>query len=439
MLFNKHLKEEVSLLKEELFSLQQVKESLDLEMLALYLDADGCIEKINNRFKSEIWEHRDSPVGKHLTDLVPQKAQSTKHFKLLSDAIKKGKHWAGAMQIDRGNGKEAWLRIILQPVKASSGKIRYISVFANELTRTIEMSQENEYLTQALQRSAALIEFNLDGTILDANDNFLSTMGYSKDQIIGKHHRIFCEPEEHQSAKYKAFWEKLRRGEYVAERFKRLDSHGHIVWLEASYNPIFDHYKALYKVVKFATVITEQVNKELAIADAANIAFNTSENTDANAQRGSGVIHETTSVMNELGMQMDEAAKGIEALDKQSQIIGELVKSISGIADQTNLLALNAAIEAARAGEQGRGFAVVADEVRLLASRTTKATIEIVDVVTQNQKLAENAVKLIEQGKKQAQQGLELSKQAASVMNDIQDGAKKVVSAVEQFANHLNK
>ena len=439
MLFNKHLIEEIAQLKEELFSLQQVQESLDLEMLALYLNADGYIEKINERFKSEIWGQRDLPIGKRLTDLVPQKAQTTNHFKFLLDAIKKGEPWAGAMQLDKGNGKETWLRIILQPVKASSGQIRYISIYASDLTRTIEMSQENEYLSKALHRSAALIEFDLDGIILDANDNFLSAMGYRKEQIIGKHHRIFCESEEHQSTKYQAFWEKLRRGEYVADRFKRVDSHGHAVWLEASYNPVFNYYQELYKIVKFATVITEQVNKELAVADAANIAFDTSENTDAIAQQGNAVILETTSVMNELGMQMDEAAKGIEALDTQSQIIGELVKSISGIADQTNLLALNAAIEAARAGEQGRGFAVVADEVRQLASRTSKATVEIVDVVAQNQKLAENAVELIEQGKKQAQQGLDLSNQAASVMSDIQDGAKKVVSAVGQFANHLTK
>jgi methyl-accepting chemotaxis protein len=135
---------------------------------------------------------------------------------------------------------------------------------------------------------------------------------------------------------------------------------------------------------------------------------------------------------------MEQAAESIAALDKQSQIIGSIISSISSIADQTNLLALNAAIEAARAGEQGRGFAVVADEVRQLASRTSKATEEIVGVVAQNQKLAEQAVAIIVNGKQQAQQGLELASQAGSVIVDIQDGAQRVVSAVGQFANQLS-
>ncbi|MFF7708641.1 methyl-accepting chemotaxis protein [Pseudomonas sp. NPDC007930] len=142
--------------------------------------------------------------------------------------------------------------------------------------------------------------------------------------------------------------------------------------------------------------------------------------------------------MRELARHMQEAAEGIEALDQQSQVISNIIKTISGIAEQTNLLALNAAIEAARAGEQGRGFAVVADEVRQLASRTTQATAEIAGVVQQNQKLASDAVAIIGTGKEQAESGLGLANQAGEVIIEIQDGAQKVVSAVQQFATQLN-
>ncbi|RMO63263.1 hypothetical protein ALQ38_05057 [Pseudomonas marginalis pv. marginalis] len=194
----------------------------------------------------------------------------------------------------------------------------------------------------------------------------------------------------------------------------------------------------LYKVVKFATVITDQVNQEQAVAEAASIAYSTSQQTDNSAQRGTTVVTQAVDVMRDLARHMQQAGDGIEALNAQSQVIGSIVKTISGIAEQTNLLALNAAIEAARAGEQGRGFAVVADEVRQLASRTSKATEEIVGVVRQNQDMAREAVALMTDGRLQAEQGLALAAEAGTVIVEIQDGAQKVVSAVGQFANQLS-
>ena len=435
---SKQLKKDLAEANQRLSSLEQVRDSLDSEMLMLKLSAQGEVVYANSNFLQEMSFVADRLVGQILFHLVPQYAQSTDHFKRMRSAIQSGEHWAGALQMIRGNGEEAWLRAIVQPVKDDSGQVTHISVYANDLTRTIQTSREHQNLIEALQRSTAVIEFDLNGVVLTANDRFLKSMGYTLQQIKGQHHKIFCEPGEYGSKQYESFWEKLRRGEYIADRFKRTDSHGRSVWLEASYNPISDAHDRLYKVVKFATVITDQVNREMAVSEAADIAYTTSQQTDASAKRGSSVVQETIGVMRELAVQMEAVVEGIAALDKQSQIIGSIVKNIGGIADQTNLLALNAAIEAARAGDQGRGFAVVADEVRQLASRTTKATEEIVDVVMQNQKLAEEAVRIINQGKRHAEQGLELSAQAGTVIIEIQDGAQKVVNAVGQFANRLS-
>ena len=338
----------------------------------------------------------------------------------------------------RGYGKDASLRSIVQPVRSSEGRIKQFSIFSSDLTRTIESSREHENLITALMRSTALIEFDLEGHVLTANDRFLGAMGYSLAQIEGKHHRMFCEPQEYNSAEYQQFWKRLNAGEFVAARFKRVDSHGRLVWLEATYNPVLDANERLYKVVKFATVITDQVNREQAVAEAANIAYSTSLQTDDSAQRGTTVVTQAVDVMRDLAQHMQQAGEGIEALNAQSQVIGSIVKTISGIAEQTNLLALNAAIEAARAGEQGRGFAVVADEVRQLASRTSKATEEIVGVVRQNQDMARDAVALMADGRAQAEQGLALAAEAGTVIVEIQDGAQKVVSAVGQFANQLS-
>nr|WP_313059500.1 methyl-accepting chemotaxis protein [Pseudomonas rhodesiae] len=437
-MFNTRLKQELAALREELSSLNQVKESLESEMLCLTLDADGRVEWANTNFLQELVYQASAILGRPIEELVPAHVRQDSFQLRFKNALTRGEHFAGTVRLMRGNGKEAWLRSIVQPVRDASGRIKRFSIFSSDLTRTIEASREHENLIGALVRSTAVIEFDLGGHVLTANDRFLNGMGYTLAQIQGKHHRMFCEPQEYNSEAYAQFWQRLNAGEFVAARFKRVDSHGRAVWLEATYNPVLDANDRLYKVVKFATVITDQVTREQAVSDAANIAYSTSVQTDNSAQRGTAVVTQAVGVMRDLAQHMQQAGEGIEALNAQSQVIGSIVKTISGIAEQTNLLALNAAIEAARAGEQGRGFAVVADEVRQLASRTSKATEEIVGVVRQNQDMARDAVSLMTDGRLQAEQGLALAAEAGTVIVEIQDGAQKVVSAVGQFANQLS-
>jgi len=436
-MFNSKLKKENLQLREELLSMEQVKSSLDSEMLVLQLDPQGRIESVNSNFEKEMLYNSHQLIGRNIEEIVPAHVKQLDFYQRMKAAITRGEHLNGAFRLLRGNGEEAWLRSILQPVQNSEGRLKYFTLHSSDLTRTIETSREHESLIKALMRSTAVIEFNLQGEVLTANDRFLQTMGYRLEQVVGKHHRQFCEPQEYNSQGYQAFWDKLRRGEFVAERFKRVDAHGRVVWLEASYNPIIDAHDVLYKVVKFATVITDQVNQEIAVAQAADIAYSTSLETDSSARSATAVVTQTVEVMRGLESSMQEAANGIEALDKQSQVIGSIIKTISDIAGQTNLLALNAAIEAARAGEQGRGFAVVADEVRQLASRTSAATEEIARVVQQNEQLAKAAVDIIDSSKRQAEQGLTLAGQTGTVIVEIQDGAKKVVNAVGQFSSQL--
>ncbi|WP_434784487.1 methyl-accepting chemotaxis protein [Pseudoalteromonas apostichopi] len=179
------------------------------------------------------------------------------------------------------------------------------------------------------------------------------------------------------------------------------------------------------------------MRREQAISQTAEIAFDISKQTDADAENGLEVVKQTISTMNALSKKLEIASESINKLDVQSAKVAELVDSIKSIADQTNLLALNAAIEAARAGEQGRGFSVVADEVRLLASRTSTATEQIIGVVTENKVLTQDAVTQIKSSLVEAKDALELSNSAGSVIDDIQKGAKEVVEAVGQFKTNL--
>lgn len=279
-MFNSKLKKEVADLREQLMSVEQVKSSLDSEMLVLQLDPTGHIESVNSNFEKEMLYNSSQLLGRRLEEIVPEHVKALDFYQRMRSALSRGEHLNGAFRLLRGNGEEAWLRSILQPVKNSEGRIQYFTLHSSDLTRTIETSREHESLIKALMRSTAVIEFNLNGEVLTANDRFLRTMGYTLDQVRGKHHRMFCEPEEYNSAEYQAFWDKLRRGEFIAERFKRLDAHGRTVWLEASYNPIIDAHDVLYKIVKFATVITDQVNQENAVAQAADIAYSNSITTE---------------------------------------------------------------------------------------------------------------------------------------------------------------
>lgn len=438
MLFgNNKLLTRITELEKELVSFQETQADLRQEMLYFAMTSDGKIVDANSLFIKSCGFEKAELTGKNIQDFILGKSLDKDHCQKMLAAISGKKHWHGALQLETKKGQEAWYRSIIQPKKQVEDGRVLLEVYSAELTRTISQSKEVEDMLAALNRSSAVIEFSLDGIILNANDNFLKSMGYSKSQIIGKHHKMFCDSKEVESSKYQDFWRQLRSGKFVSERFKRFDSHGNAVWLEASYNPIHDESGELYKVVKFATVITEQMNREFAISETSKIAYDISKKSDADAITGKKVIESTIQTMDELSVQMGNASQGIIELNTQSLKVAALVESIRGIADQTNLLALNAAIEAARAGEQGRGFAVVADEVRQLASRTSTATEEIIKVVGENKHLTEKAVSLIEQSMEKAHKALDLSTEAGHVMNDIQIGARQVVDAVSQFNNKL--
>jgi len=202
-------------------------------------------------------------------------------------------------------------------------------------------------LWEAINRSQLVIEFDTRGTVRWANDAFLRAMGYAAQDVVGKHHRMFCDPAYTAGAEYAAFWKQLERGEFEGGRFRRLARDGRDVWLRATYTPVTDDDGAATSIVKIATDISDEVRL---------------------AQEAEQRLHDSTRHQAEA----DSYRRRMEELVTQ---LGGVVDAIAGIAAQTNLLALNASIEAARAGAAGRGFAVVAGEVRKLAGDTQAATV----------------------------------------------------------------
>ncbi|QCF25432.1 methyl-accepting chemotaxis protein [Hydrocarboniclastica marina] len=436
-MFNTRLKTELQEQSAELFLLRQLSEQMNKGMLSIRLDANICVSTCNTAFASALGFAANDLTGRPLSELVPPYVKDLPCFREFNKALAKFAPVSDDYRYLRADGTLAWLNLNWFPIRGEDGSLAHIQGYGREVSKSIEQAKEADAFIDALIRSTAVIQFNLDGTVITANAQFLQTMGYKLDQIVGKHHRMFCTADEASSQQYEAFWQRLNSGEYVADRFRRLDSSGREVWLEATYNPVHDAEGKLFKVVKFASVVTDQVDRETQVRDAAGIAFEVSRKTDSSAEQGATVVQQTVTTMQGIASQMQSATESIEALGKQSLLISTIVKTIGDIAAQTNLLALNAAIEAARAGDQGRGFAVVADEVRQLAGRTSTATEEIVSVVQKNQTLVDTAVSQMFSSREQAEQGLALASQAGNVIMEIQKGAKQVVGAVGQFTNEL--
>ncbi|MEA1605008.1 PAS domain-containing methyl-accepting chemotaxis protein [Pseudomonas sp. T5W1] len=335
------------------------------------------------------------------------------------------------------DGREVWLEASYLPVRNAQGQVSKVIKLAADITARMHAEHQHESYLNAINRSTAVVEFNLAGEVQHANDNFLATMGYRLEEVRGKHHRQFCDREEAGSEGYKRFWQRLNRGEFISDLFKRVSKSGRVVWLRATYNPLYDAAGRLYGVVKFASDVTTQIEHREAESAAAQLAFDIAQETDASAIKGSETVEQTVQMVRGIADELARVASNIEALSTQSERIGSIVQVIRGIAEQTNLLALNAAIEAARAGEQGRGFAVVADEVRNLAARTSQATVEINEVVRLNHELALQAVEGMDGSKQRAEQGVLLASKAGEVMLEIRDEAQRVVDAIGQFTQAM--
>ncbi len=303
-----------------------------------------------------------------------------------------GESFSGVFERYNSQQDQVFLKATYFPVKNRNGEVVKIIKLAADVTQNHQRLQDKESILSALHRSLAVIEFTPEGEIIWANDNFLKTMGYSLEDIQGQHHRIFCYDTFYRENPH--FWEKLKNSESFVGRFERKTSQGERVWLEASYNPIVDSNGHVYKIIKFASDITTRVENAKRIAD---IAVTTSEQTSQIAYNANDVLNETVRNSERVIVLVKQASDIGTRLHEHAKNIRDMIGTIDAIAAQTNLLALNAAIEAARAGESGRGFSVVAQEVRKLATSTSTATQQITHMVEDNSQLIEQIYQQMEQ------------------------------------------
>ncbi|WP_323919252.1 methyl-accepting chemotaxis protein [Aeromonas caviae] len=383
-MFNHKLKAQLQACQTRLDEEQGIIEAIKAGAATVIFSPEGIIQEASTPFLALMGYGAAELIGQPHSQLCPRAWGESGDYRQFWRRLAQGEVQSGTFERVNRLGETRWLEATYFPVK-HQGRVTRVFKIASDVTEQHLRLERLEGLTEALDRSRAMIEFTPNGDILHANANFLSVMGYTLGEIAGRHHRIFC--DETFLREQPRFWEELARGQFKSGLFMRHNSRGQAVWLEATYNPIRDGSGKVVRVVKFASDITARIEQNHATREAARLAHSTAQETLHSAEEGAGLLRAVVQTSSLIASQVDEAIALIGQLNEQSRSIEAIVSTISAIADQTNLLALNAAIEAARAGEQGRGFAVVADEVRQLAARTSLSTDEIAKVVQKNREL----------------------------------------------------
>ena len=432
---------------------------------------DGTIIVANENFLNVVGYDLAEIVGKHHRMFVQSDFANQPEYKQFWEKLNRGEYEANEYKRIGNAGKEVWIQASYNPIMDMNGRPFKVVKFATDITeQKLKRSESSAKLT-AIDKSQASIEFNMDGTIITANKNFLNVVGYDLAEIVGKHHRMFVQSDFVNQPEYKQFWEKLNRGEYEAKEYKRIGKGGKEVWINASYNPIFDLNEKPFKVVKYAADLTKEkvaynslvasfdkASDELGnasgeLSDTATLMVTNANSTSGQSTSAAAASEEISQGIRTLSVNTEEMTATIKEISKSStqasemsrkattdadqtstiianlgdasQEIGQVIKTISAIAQQTNLLALNATIEAARAGDAGKGFAVVANEVKELAKQTAVATDDItkkIENIQNSTRLATVSVSEIN-----------------SVIKSLNEIAISTASAVEEQAATTNE
>lgn len=400
-------------------------EALNRTQAVIEFALDGTILAANKNFVDTLgFTDASEFVGRHHRLFVDPVEAESPEYTAFWRRLAAGEPDVGMYRRLGAGGREVWIQASYNPVLDRFGRPVKVVKFATDVTAQRLRSADMEGRLAAIDKVQAVISFSLDGTILEANDNFLATMGYDRQDVVGQHHRMFVDRHDRETAEYRAFWEKLGRGEYDSALYRRVDGRGREVWIQGSYNPIFDMAGRPFKVVKYATDVTTQTRATRTLHASLTELADTVPAIAEQARITNALANEASRSATDGGAMVEAVISTMLAIQEGARDIADIVSLIDSIAFQTNILSLNAAIEAARSGSHGRGFAVVAQEVRMLSQRSAAS--------------ARHIRTLIDGTLERVSEGSARSGEAGAAMRDILNSVGTLLERVSDVAQATN-
>ncbi len=322
--------------------------AIDRAQAVIAFNLDGTIVTANQNFLNAMGYSLAEINGKQHSIFVEPAQRDSAAYREFWAALNRGEYQAGEFKRVGKGGREVWILASYNPVLDETGKPFGVVKFATDITEQRLKNADAAGQIAAISKSQAVIEFNMDGTIISANDNFLKTLGYSLAEIKGKHHSLFVEAAERDGAAYREFWASLNRGQYQAAEYKRVGKGGKEVYIQASYNPILDLNGKPFKIVKYATDVTKQVLVRMGnerVRSMMELVAAGSEELNASVREISDAMTKSRETATAAVDRVTSADNQAQRLSNATKAMGGIIEMINNITGQINLLALNATIE----------------------------------------------------------------------------------------------
>jgi methyl-accepting chemotaxis protein len=398
---------------------------------------DGTIITANENFLGAVGYSLAEIAGKHHSMFIAPTERESRDYREFWAALNRGEFRSGEYKRSGKGGKEVWILASYNPILDDAGKSFKVVKFASDITAEKLKAADFAGQIEAIGKSQAVIEFNMDGVVLNANQNFLATLGYALSEIQGKHHQMFMPAEARDSAEYREFWKGLNRGRFQSGEYQRIGKGGREVWIQASYNPINDLNGKPYKVVKYASDVTAQViarKKSEKVRGMMESVAAGAEELNASVREISAAMAKSRETASTAVDRVEDADRQAHRLSAAAESMQSIVQLIGDITGQINLLALNATIESARAGEAGRGFAVVAAEVKNLANQAKQATDKIEHEISNLNGISGDVVAALETIKKAIQSVNEYVTSTAAAIEEQSTVTSEMSSGMQRAA-----